>query len=98
MYKSCPYCVDRLIQTGFAAELYFLICKHYIRDRMIITLYEAAFTESLRYLESNRFIVTTEAGDGLVFAKPLLIDVEKEDKQKHCSGYCQHVSVDFKSE
>jgi len=91
MFKSCPYCVDRLIQTGLAAELYFMICKHFICDGMVITLYEPAFTETLRYLEVNRFIVTTDIGENLVEAKPL----EVIEQPNHCSGYCQHVSIDF---
>lgn len=95
MNHICQNCVEKLLETGIASELYFMICKYYIKFNMTTTLYEPAFVEALRYLEINGFILTTEAQGNLIFAKPLTIASEEENEQKGCSGFCQRDFLDI---
>jgi hypothetical protein len=94
----CKSCIEKLVDTGFASELYFMICKHYLKDRVIISLYEPIFAETLRYLEINGFILTTELSNNIILAIPLIIDCEEREESKHCSGFCQRDFLDIKSE
>ncbi len=98
MRTFCPECIQKLVERGFASEIYFLICDYYLRDEEPIVLYEPVFAEALRYLETNGFIITTEAFDDVIYAIPRTYALEDRETDICCSGFCQRVIVDFKSD
>lgn len=94
MCTFCSDCIERLILTGFASEIFFLICEYHLIGKEPITLYEPVFNESLRYLEVNGFIITTEMNEDVLFCKPVKVATEKNG----CIGFCNKVNVDHNLE
>ena len=97
MFSYCSECNHKLETVGLASEIYWMICEYFMSEDDIVIFFEPYFSEALRYLEINGYVITTECYDSydLVFAKPRFSTLD-DDKIICCSGNCKCSLIDFK--
>lgn len=98
MHLYCENCNERLSKSGFVHSLYELICETYLVHGFPIAIRESICKRAIHYLEINDFIVTTEAIEDYIFAKPNLIALDDGDTYIFCNGNCMQSVIDFNEE
>jgi len=96
MLYFCPECHSRLYQTGLAFQLYEMVVEFYDLTLDAIVLHEYSFSEVIRYLEVNGFIITAEATPTLIYAIPRMYALDDDETIICCSGRCLCSVIDLK--
>lgn len=74
-----------------------MICEFYVTTHDGIYLYEPYFSEAIRFLEINGFIISTDGYEDLIYAVPRIVALDDHETVILCSETCSCSVIDFEA-
>lgn len=99
MHSYCPECFSNLEDRGIALSVYLMIAEAYSVHWVPLALRDPhIWNQVLHYLESDGYILTTEAEENYVYARPYYYKTYEDCGIMFCSGRCEFSKIDFNAE
>ena len=99
MHSYCPECFSNIDDSGIALSVYTMIAEAFAVHWVSLTLHDPhLWNQVLTYLEKNGYIVTTEASETYIHARPNFLHLEHDGGIMFCTGLCEFSKIDFNVE